>query len=224
MTTANDEELKKKLIFTNSKNVRNSQWYADVITELKARNPEFNFSIKQTREKFKRCVTKCRTAAMIIKTKSGIKRFQEDKGYGTWFSCLYPVISTMDHCQPEQAIEPGHMPVPADGIDTIVEAVEEPAVGSSTKTTFVPIHETSKRKKRKADKIGETMDKMVTLIEEESSRSKEIIKLMKTESERQEKMDMEFLSMMRSIVDSNNMQQQQRSQNMRFVIETCSIF
>ena len=126
----NDEELKKKLIFTNSKNVRNSQWYADVITELKARNPEFNFSVKQTREKFKRCVTKCRTAAMIIKTKSGIKRFQEDKGYGTWFSCLYPVISTMDHCQPEQAIEPGHMPVPADDNDTIAEAAEEPAEGS----------------------------------------------------------------------------------------------
>ena len=101
----------------------------------------------------------------------------------------------------------------------IVEAVEEPAVGSSTKTTFVPIHETSKRKKRKADKIGETMDKMVTLIEEESSRSKEIIKLMKTESERQEKMDMEFLSMMRSIVDSNNVQQQQQQQQQQQLLQ-----
>ena len=54
----------------------------------------------------------CSKAAMIIKTKSGIKR-------------LYPVISPM-----EQAIEPGHVPVPADDNDTIAEAAEEPAEGS----------------------------------------------------------------------------------------------
>jgi len=44
---------------------------------------------------------------MKVKTSSGIKRFQEDKDLGTWFGKLLPIISSMDNCQPEQAIEPG---------------------------------------------------------------------------------------------------------------------
>ena len=66
--------------------------------------------MKQTRQKFKRCVTLCRNAVMKVKTASGIKRFREDKELGNWFGKLLPVISSMDNCQPQQSIEPGQFP------------------------------------------------------------------------------------------------------------------
>ena len=44
---------------------------------------------------------------MKVKASSGIKRFQEDKELRSWFGKLLPVISLMDNCQPQQAIEPG---------------------------------------------------------------------------------------------------------------------
>ena len=63
----------------------------------------------------------------------------------------------------------------------------------------------------------DTMDRLVHMIEDESQRSKEVIDLMRAESERQEKTDREFLSMMRCLIDSNNnnirLQQQQQQQH-----------
>ena len=94
------------------KNVKNSQYYVQAIQELKERcnerNEEFCFDVTQTRQKFKRCVTLCRNAVMKVKTASGIKRFQEDKELGNWFGKLLSLISSMENCQPQQSIEPGH--------------------------------------------------------------------------------------------------------------------
>ena len=96
---------------TNVKNVKNSQYYVQVIQELKERcnerNEDFCFDVTQTRQKFKRCVTLCRNAVMKVKTASGIKRFQEDKELGNWFGKLLPLISSMENCQPQHSIEPG---------------------------------------------------------------------------------------------------------------------
>ena len=44
---------------------------------------------------------------MKVKTSSVIKRLQEDKELRNWFGKLLPIISSMDNCQPQQAIEPG---------------------------------------------------------------------------------------------------------------------
>ena len=41
-----------------------------------------------------------------MKTSSGIKRFQDNKGYGKWFNCLLPLIQTRASCQPDQAMDP----------------------------------------------------------------------------------------------------------------------
>ena len=49
----------------------------------------------------------CRNAVMKVKISSGIRRFQEDKELGNWFAKLLLVISSMDNCLPQQAIEPG---------------------------------------------------------------------------------------------------------------------
>ena len=78
-------------------------------TQLNAseeRNEEFTYDVAQTREKFKRCISHCNEAALTMKTASGIKRFQEDKGFGKWFNTLLPLVQSRASCQPEQAIEP----------------------------------------------------------------------------------------------------------------------
>ena len=66
----------------------------------------FEYDVKQTREKFKRCIRICKDAAMKIKTASGVTRFQEDKVYGTWFNKLFNVMKSTADCQPKQSIEP----------------------------------------------------------------------------------------------------------------------
>ena len=59
-----------------------------VIEEIRNRSKEngvadFYYDVKQTRDKFKRCVAMCREAALKIKTKSGINLFQEEKQFGS---------------------------------------------------------------------------------------------------------------------------------------------
>lgn len=56
--------------------------------------------------KFKKCISCCKQAALTVKTATGITRFQEDRGYGKWFNALFEVVKTRDSCQPELALEP----------------------------------------------------------------------------------------------------------------------
>ena len=104
---------KRKLIFTNTKCQRNGEIYAEILTELKkratARGKELEFSVKQLRTKFKKCVSDCKQAALTIRTATGIKRFQENRGLGSWFKALFAVVQTRDSCQPDQAIEPSSL-------------------------------------------------------------------------------------------------------------------
>ena len=37
---------------------------------------------------------------------TGIKRFQDNKGYGDWFNPLFNLLKIRDACQRKQAIEP----------------------------------------------------------------------------------------------------------------------
>eukprot|EP00795_Rhopilema_esculentum_P015956 gene15956-7286_t len=57
-------------------------------------------------DKEERLVAECKKAALVMKTSSEIKRFQDNKGYGKWFNCLLPLIQTRASCQPEQAMDP----------------------------------------------------------------------------------------------------------------------
>ena len=66
----------------------------------------FTYDVNQTREKFKRCMAECKKASLTMKTASGIKRFQENKGYGKRFNCLLPFVQSRVSCQPEQALDP----------------------------------------------------------------------------------------------------------------------
>ena len=79
----NNDKYKEKLLLTNVKNIKNSQYYNKVIEELKERCSErgekLPFNVEQTRQKFKPCINICRDAVMKVKTSSGIKHFQQDK-------------------------------------------------------------------------------------------------------------------------------------------------
>ena len=106
----NNEAYKDKLIFRNTKNQQNGILYEKIQKELKARSAEreedFTFSIAQLRSKFKKCVGECKKAALTIRSASGIKQLQENKGYGAWFNQLFALVRNHDSCQPELAVEP----------------------------------------------------------------------------------------------------------------------
>ena len=71
-----NDTFKEKLFLTNVKNSKNSQYYQQVMDELKdsckQRDRIFTYDPNQTRQKIKRCVSICREAALKIKTASGI--------------------------------------------------------------------------------------------------------------------------------------------------------
>ena len=101
-----NDTYKIKLIFTNTKNQRNGPIYEKILDELKtrasARGDDCTMTVTQLRSKFKKCVGHCKQAALTQKTATGIKRFQEDRGFGKWFSTLFEVVKTRD----------SHLPVP----------------------------------------------------------------------------------------------------------------
>ena len=77
----NLDKCKEKLLLTNVKNIKNSQYYNKVTEELKARCSERGekspLIVEQTRQKFKRCIIIRRDAVMKVKRSFGIKHFQQ---------------------------------------------------------------------------------------------------------------------------------------------------
>ena len=105
-----NESYKQKLVFRKTKNQQNGMICEKRLKELKGRAAERDeviiFTVAQMRTKFKKGVSDCKKAALTIKTGTGIKRFQEQKGFGEWFQKLFALVRTRDSCKPEEAIEP----------------------------------------------------------------------------------------------------------------------
>ena len=105
-----DAYLRKKIIFTNNKNTKNTEVYNKVVRHLSARCKErsetCDFTVAQTRTKFKALVAICKKASLTRKTASGIEDFIQKGGYGKWFGQLFPYIQSRESAQPEQASEP----------------------------------------------------------------------------------------------------------------------
>ena len=102
------EYYKKKLIFTNTKNQKNGEIYAQILVTPKEpaseRGEEVPFTYIQLRTKFKKAIAECKKAALTIKTATGIKRFIEEKSYGAWFNDLFSIVKICAACRPELAI------------------------------------------------------------------------------------------------------------------------
>ena len=202
-----DDRLKEKLLMTNVKNSKNSEYYEKVIKELKercqARDEVFEYDVKQTREKFKRCIGICKDAAMKIKTASGITRFQEDKEYGAWFNQLFNVMKSTANCQPEQSIEPDSQNYGSSSDS------EERGTNSNSSTKkqeknkkrklFVPIHETTKNASKKRE---ENLNKALESIQEslKNDPTRELLSLLKEDSERQQQCDEKFFKLMERVL------------------------
>ena len=105
----NDARLTRKLIFENTKKIANKVLYEDILEKLSKRltdrSVKCEFTFKQVRTRFKRCISVSKEAALTVKTATGIKRFRDLKGYGKWFMQLYPLVKSRDSCQAEQGKE-----------------------------------------------------------------------------------------------------------------------
>ena len=93
------EYYKKKLIFTNTKNSKNAEIYANVLKELGQRYDDgnFPFRVDQLRNKFKKCISECKKIALTVKTSTSVKRVQDEKQLGAWFNQLFPLVQTRDY-------------------------------------------------------------------------------------------------------------------------------
>ena len=109
----NNNYYQKKLVFSNTKNQKNGEIYEKILIELKERTAKrgevIQFTVSQLRTKFKKCVSKCKQAALTMKTATGIKRFQEERGFGKWFDALFALVKSRDSCKPELALEPSSL-------------------------------------------------------------------------------------------------------------------
>lgn len=136
----NDDELVRKLIFTNVKKRKNSDAYQKILPKLNQKyqdafGKDFPFTVKQMRNKFKWCISTCKKICLTIKTASGVKRFVDSKGYGNWFNALYPLVKTRDSCKPENATEPSAKL----GEDKDSESEDFASKFEADKEMFVPV-------------------------------------------------------------------------------------
>ena len=155
-----NERYQRKLIFTNTKNQNNRIIYDEVLTKLKKRATErgetITFNIQQTRSKFKRCISDCKQAAMTVKTATGIRRFQDDKGLGKWFSLLFPLVKSRDSCQPDMAVEPSSTNDPLNEEEEIAKTFKD----------FVPRKKIKPTKKNAVVEAVELFKQVVEMIQQ----------------------------------------------------------
>lgn len=146
------------------------------------------------------CFSECKRAVLTIKTGTGIKRFQEDKGYGAWFHKLYDIVKTRDSCQPEQAIEPSaHQFVRNENQGGTLTGTEDNSTENESTDTNQNLFVPTKRQKRKSSReepICEAIKLMKTLVEKDPS--KELIAFMKDDIEKARQRELTLMQMMLS--------------------------
>ena len=102
-----------------------------------------------------------------LKTATGIKRFQEDKGYGSWFNQLFQLVKCRDSCQPDQAIEPLTSATSSEGTSNQDASDEDGVSGvSKTRKNVVPI---KAKKARHEDVLKSTTELIKKTIENDKT-------------------------------------------------------
>lgn len=182
----NDEELVRKLVFTNIKKSKNTDAYEKVLPQLNTRYQEtfeenFPFTVQQMRTKFKWCISVCKKVCLTIKTASGVRNFVDEKGYGDWFNLLYPLVKTRDSCQPERACEPSaHDGAGSSTCDHDNEANDsgDPLEKRDLpdKSMYVPVKKPA-TKKHKTDAVAKSLELLQTTIENDPT--KELLQILR---------------------------------------------
>ncbi len=210
-----NDYFKRKLIFTNSKNQKNADVYQKVLNELKkraeSRGKEVPFTVIQLRTKFKKVVAECKKAALVMKTATGIKRFQEEHGYGSWFNQLFALVKTRDSCQPEQAIEPSSKLNETSESNSPGQHSSEPSACDSP-DLFVPV------KKSKKDKSENQLQGVVRMLQRvvEQDPMKEFLQFAKEEAEKSRQHELQLVQLMMGQTQQQTYQQltyQNQTQN-----------
>jgi len=186
---------KKKLIFTNVKTQKNGQIYAEVLAELKkrckSRNENVSFTVPQLRSKFKKLVAECKRVALTTKTSTGVKRFQDDKGYSTWFNQLFEVVKTRDSCRPELAVEPSSREDVNQSTDN--EGNSGASQGCAGKQ-FVPVKSAPTKKLKKEDPLVEAIHLMRSAIENDPT--KQLMQFLKSDIEKSREHEVKLFQML----------------------------
>ena len=172
---------KKKLIFTNVKTQKNGQIYIEVLAELKkrckSRNENVSFTVPQLRSKFKKLVAECKRVALTTKTSTGVKRFQDDKGYSTWFNQLFEVVKTCDSCRPELAVDVE----PSATRKEVTQSTENEGNSETSQDCvgkqFVPVKSAPTKKLKKEDPLVEAIHLMRAI---ENDPTKQLIQFLKS--------------------------------------------
>ena len=226
---ANNDSYKRKLIFTNMPKASNAEVHRYIVKDMNSRCQErgktFMLSICQTRNKFKKLMSICKSALLTMKTASGIKRFQDDKQFGSWFNVLTQIMKSRPSCQPDQGIEPGSYstnlsdqtgladddilstasPYPStssDGSNSLDSSTPKPG------KMYVPIKSKKESKKSASNEgvVNEILTQMKTVIDYEQNSIAQLTSFFKEENERARKHELELFKVMFQQVPANNYQ------------------
>ena len=197
------EHFKKNLIFTNTKNCRNSDLYGKVLDELNQRHDStFPSNVDQICNKFKKLISECKKLALTVKTATGIKRIQDDKGYGTWFDQLFPLIKSRDSCNPELSVEPSTLPASTKENEKTrkrssggseVSDNEETSNSEPDKSLFVPIKKAAGKRKGKDETVHSVLGIMNAVLEKDPA--KDLIKFFQEENEKAREHELKMMQM-----------------------------
>ena len=208
----NSEYYKKRLIFMNLKNQKNGDIYEKILKELKARGSkreDVPFTAVQLRTKFKKSISECKKVALTVKTATGIKQLQEEKGYGAWFNQLYALVKTRDSCQPWQAIEPStcdeSISEPSESCPASTSAKSNHTECEKEKSLFVPVKNAS-RKRKADDNLKEILGAVKKMTENDPM--KEYLKFLREESERSRQHELKMMQLLLTSPTQTNVYQQ----------------
>ena len=191
------ERLKRELIFTNTRNKKNSEFYGEVRDELATRYADrgevWEKSINQMRYKFKSMVAFCKKKALARITESGIANVIQAKG--EWFKTLFPLVQSRESADPDNGREPSYEGGDDDDRDREVpilhENQTEPTSSKVTAKSFVPTRPKS-RKQRKEEIL---VDAIKTFQENSSGGSRELVEFLEKDNKENREHEQRMMDM-----------------------------
>ena len=169
--------------------------YEKIRKELEKRSSErgetMDFSVNQLRNKFKKCVGDCKKVALTIKTATGIKKIQREKGYGAWFDQLFALIKTRDSCKPENATEPSASKEDHEEADKN----DGDNVALTPNKVYVPIRSKIKSKQKEQETtLSEIVGVIKSMVDKDPM--KDLVSMVREEMKQSREHDMQLYQLM----------------------------
>ena len=128
-----------------------------------------------------------------------MKRFQDDKGYSTWFNKLFEVVKTRDSCRPELALEPSA------SREEVTQSTENEGNSESSQDCagkqFVPVKSAPTKKQKKEDPLVEAIHLMRSVIENDPT--KQLIQFLKSDIEKSREHEVKLFQLLLSHFNPN---------------------